>query len=70
MLEKCGNPDINGPCVSLLILAPELGGTVPLTLFGLDAFVTKVNSKSHPKSMKSPKITAFGVFLQDLLEIP
>ena len=27
---KCLHDDISGPCVNLLILAPELGGTVPL----------------------------------------
>ena len=27
---KCLHDDTSGPCVSLLILAPELGGTVPL----------------------------------------
>ena len=38
---KCLHDDISGPCVNLLILAPELGRTIPLE-----------NPRSQHKMMK------------------
>ena len=50
--QLCNYDDIGGPCVSLLILAPKLHGTVPLKF--LICITVFIESSSYMNCIKMP----------------